>query len=672
MAAESSPCLSGWSDIAKIDAVAKQEQMPQKISASFKSSKGIMVAVVDASAVIDGGEKLWRCAEKLVSVKEVLDEIRDPASRHKLVLMPCNIQSMEPTEEALKKVINFSRATGDLQFLSHVDLKLLALTYTLEAQVHGIAHLRTQPPPLHVKRVRKLHVEKLPGWGSNVPNLDEWEALERSTENIPNSSEVHIESRILGLKTLLNLSEGNPTVCSEGGHVETKDGHTKSGIAGQAQLKVEKKIVPFEQKKVPRKQRRYKPERREVKLDGRLMVADGIDASKGESAESTEDWQLAVCRSTRRRYLRRHARKALSQSSAKSDQNDTENNQDQEVRPSEVQGELSELESDQTCREERTCNVTEHEEASEENPLREEESDTHENLCHGNATDCINGVANINILGEEIHERREDVAEHETSDTIHADGGCNFFLGKGRFREENSMLEVGDLEYKEDEDCRDSLDHMENTSLTDGSVATTVLDDSTSEQSWILRPFSESTVACATRDFAMQNVLLQMGLRLLSPNGVRVRQLHRWALKCHACNGVTAEVGRLFCPKCGNGGTLRKISMTVGENGTVQAVRRQPRISIRGTKYSLPLPQGGREAITKNPILREDQLAHKMLYPKTKKSSCNLGMDLLNFEEIGFQTKEKRAPLQAPVREAVAVFSGKRNPNDNRFSRHKH
>lgn len=38
-------------------------------------------------------------------------------------------------------------------------------------------------------------------------------------------------------------------------------------------------------------------------------------------------------------------------------------------------------------------------------------------------------------------------------------------------------------------------------------------------------------------------------------------------------------------------------------------------------QYSLPLPQGGRDAITKNPILREDQLPQKFLYPKTKKKN---------------------------------------------------
>lgn len=49
---------------------------------------------------------------------------------------------------------------------------------------------------------------------------------------------------------------------------------------------------------------------------------------------------------------------------------------------------------------------------------------------------------------------------------------------------------------------------------------------------------------------------------------------------------MTQEVGKIFCPKCGNGGTLRKVSVTVGENGIMMASRR-PRVTLRGTKVSV-------------------------------------------------------------------------------------
>jgi RNA-binding protein NOB1 len=42
-------------------------------------------------------------------------------------------------------------------------------------------------------------------------------------------------------------------------------------------------------------------------------------------------------------------------------------------------------------------------------------------------------------------------------------------------------------------------------------------------------------VGCMTADFAKQNVLLQMGLDLVSVDGKRIEKLKTWVLRCHAC-----------------------------------------------------------------------------------------------------------------------------------------
>ncbi|GLJ36547.1 hypothetical protein SUGI_0734430 [Cryptomeria japonica] len=669
--ADGKPC--GWSEVARREATLAppkdQLVIPKDLrGASFKSSEGISVVVVDSSSLIDGGERVMRSAEKLVSVKEVLDEIKDPVSRHRMAFMPFTIHTMEPSEESLKQIISFARATGDLRSLSDVDIKLLALTYTLEAEVHGTAHLRTRPPPLHVLRVRRLPEKDLPGWGSNVPNLDEWEDLERTT----NGNQI-TQSRILGLKNLKldspeasGVSVDEHTKASVAQEVElphVANNQSKLSIAGQVEAGVNQINKP----------RKEKPQKREVKIDGKLMVSEGIDASKGESKENMEDWQPAVSRSTRRRYIRRQARKALSQQSLEY-ATGADANLEAEI-SADVPNEISQLE---TGIPKENTNASIEKEARHENKLSGENNSSktglHGSLVSSNDTYSINRVANLNI---KEGENSESLQEHHIADTLCVDEMHNL-LDEGSLEDESIELEVDDMEHNEEEVC--GVSQVECLNSDSGHLASHQEDsaseqshqeDSASEQSWSLRSFSNSTIACATNDFAMQNVILQMGLRLLSPNGIQVNQLHRWVLKCHACNGVTADVSRMFCPKCGNGGTLRKISVTVGGNGVVQAGR-QPRIRIRGTRYSIPLPKGGREAITKNPILREDQLAHKILYPKDKKKSANYGLDMLSSGEISFEVKEKRAPLQAPIRQTVAVFSGRRNPNDNHFSRHKH
>nr|POF14487.1 hypothetical protein CFP56_15366 [Quercus suber] len=61
-------------------------------------------------------------------------------------------------------------------------------------------------------------------------------------------------------------------------------------------------------------------------------------------------------------------------------------------------------------------------------------------------------------------------------------------------------------------------------------------------------------------------------------------------------------------------------------------------------KFSLPLPQGGREAIAKNLILREDQLPQKFLHPKTKKKMNKQGDDIFTANDFDRHV-DKRAPL---------------------------
>lgn len=48
-------------------------------------------------------------------------------------------------------------------------------------------------------------------------------------------------------------------------------------------------------------------------------------------------------------------------------------------------------------------------------------------------------------------------------------------------------------------------------------------------------PVAQIAVGCMTADFAMQNVLLQMGLNLIDVQGKRIATVKSWVLRCHAC-----------------------------------------------------------------------------------------------------------------------------------------
>ncbi|XP_020495832.2 RNA-binding protein NOB1 [Labrus bergylta] len=113
-------------------------------------------------------------------------------------------------------------------------------------------------------------------------------------------------------------------------------------------------------------------------------------------------------------------------------------------------------------------------------------------------------------------------------------------------------------------------------------------------------------VGCLTTDFAMQNVLIQIGLHVLSVNGMLIKQARNYILRCHACFKTSSNMTRVFCPHCGNK-TLKKVAVTINEDGSKQMhFSKNPKVlNSKGLRHSLPLPQGGKHG--NNPQLVEDQ-----------------------------------------------------------------
>jgi RNA-binding protein NOB1 len=106
--------------------------------------------------------------------------------------------------------------------------------------------------------------------------------------------------------------------------------------------------------------------------------------------------------------------------------------------------------------------------------------------------------------------------------------------------------------------------------------------------------------ACTTTDFAMQNVILQMNLELLSVDGIKVRRLKSWVTRCGACFTVFADDGdtvgpvntkRMFCSRCGSDLLQRVAASVDGKTGRLRLhLSKKYKTSLRGTKHSLPKP----------------------------------------------------------------------------------
>ncbi|KFO07080.1 RNA-binding protein NOB1, partial [Balearica regulorum gibbericeps] len=107
-------------------------------------------------------------------------------------------------------------------------------------------------------------------------------------------------------------------------------------------------------------------------------------------------------------------------------------------------------------------------------------------------------------------------------------------------------------------------------------------------------------VGCVTTDFAMQNVLLQMGLHVLAVNGMLIRQARSYILRCHGCFKTTSDMTKVFCPHCGNK-TLKKVAVSVSDDGSLHMhFSRNPKVlNPRGLRVS--------RKHTNNPHLVKDQ-----------------------------------------------------------------
>lgn len=89
-----SPGQGSWAAVA-VSEPAKQSQGHEAEAVSGKST-----AVIDANAIMSG-VPLGGLAERLVTIPEVLEEVRDVKTRERLAAMHVVLETLQPTDEAV-------------------------------------------------------------------------------------------------------------------------------------------------------------------------------------------------------------------------------------------------------------------------------------------------------------------------------------------------------------------------------------------------------------------------------------------------------------------------------------------------------------------------------------------------------------------------------------------
>lgn len=183
--------------------------------------------------------------------------------------------------------------------------------------------------------------------------------------------------------------------------------------------------------------------------------------------------------------------------------------------------------------------------------------------------------------------------------------------------------EVDNLMVKVDTDEEEDESSEEEDSDSDGGEWITPGNLAEKKKEMDMGEFEDKAVevACITSDFAMQNVLKQIGLNVTAIDGRIIRQLRTFIFRCTTCFKTTSVMTKLFCPKCGHA-TLKKVGVSIDDDGNqhIHINGRKP-LTARGKRFSLPTPRGGQHF--QYPILTEDQHIHKRFATKMARSKTN-------------------------------------------------
>lgn len=145
----------------------------------------------------------------------------------------------------------------------------------------------------------------------------------------------------------------------------------------------------------------------------------------------------------------------------------------------------------------------------------------------------------------------------------------------------------------DDNDENDQDDDNDGEWITPSNLSKHKAKDSGARTSALSSADPQTPVTTMTIDFAMQNVLLQMNLCLLSTNMQRIKQLKSKCLRCHACFHIVKDTTKQFCPRCG-GATLKSVSCSTNAKGEFRVhLAKNYQYNTRGDRYSVPKPIAG-------------------------------------------------------------------------------
>ena len=562
--------------------------------------------VFDTGPLIKGARLERTDAEQLVTVPEVLREVRDPAARHLLATLPCEVEVREPSDEAMAAVSRFAKLTGDLPALSTVDLRVLALTWMLEKEYGGLDRLRATPAK-GAPGASATSAAAAGAGASGEPRADP-SAIDGADDIAALAAELDEAAALGGEEEVTRSGEA----AADGGEAEGEEEEEVEEILDEVPMRISDGLYIGSL---------------DAAMNLPALRAAGITHVLTVARELTEPppsefvHMHVDARDEESEDLRRHFGDTAAFIDAA-----------RKAGGAVLVHCLAGRSRSATV----VCAYLMH--TSAPAPLTPAAALRHVEAVRPWVGPNAGFLAQLEEYRAELSRASSDEAPPaEPPADGAAEGGDGADPSEGAADDDEvPWITPSNLRARQAADC------AHGAPADDGAA-----------------------VGCMTTDYAMQSVLLQMGLKLLSVEGMVLRSIKQWVLRCSGCFTEHRDAGRAFCSKCGNA-TLTRLAAIVRADGSTfllpeaGAPARVRSTNTRGTKYPMPKPKAGRHA--QNLVLAEDQLQEAE--EKLRRQGKKKGHDVFDPDydvDAHFGRKGRKG---APSGVNVKVGYGKRNPND--------
>lgn len=537
--------------------------------ATQNSEKPIHSIIIDTGPLINNTvsiSTIINSAEVLYTTPAIIAEIRDPATRSRVetTLLPfLNIKTPSPT--SFEAVSEFAKKTGDYSVLSKQDLGILALAYEVHCEKNGGSFgLRSTPKgPLNLRpeEQAKVNEENAKKETEKAKKTAEHEAAEARKKAKKSAKEASVQRR----KEERNRKKKEEAKAAAVSKKEAaRNTQNTSEVTQTQQEATEKRTAEKQTSESTAKPQGPSDDDVAEHAEEEFSVAEALPLQENESAAPVAPRKRIPNQKTIKKRNRR-ARKRI-----------------EEKAPADIQAAEGQ---------------------SAEEVLDGASADAQESSGGVDLPDTPSAIQKPeeNLDPEQIREP-EQVHEpeqiHEPEDTRDFEKVSYKKPHPAKARLARRAAE------------REALAHQDVPSVAQQPTPPATSDEESDGGEWITpdnlskhqagtehvplrKDEPQLDVATMTTDYAMQNVLLQMNLLILSPAMQRIRNARSTIMRCHACFLTTRQMDKQFCPRCGQP-TLQRVTCSTNAKGEFQVhLSSKYQHNKRGDKYSIPKPVGG-------------------------------------------------------------------------------